>query len=292
MTQTITGAITAQAKMYADSCIEGYERSGSLLRSTLTTEVIKKGSVFYFNVEDSGNATATTRGFDSRILGRAMNNNQVSVTLNEYKDKVIETDFNIFTHQASASRVASMNKSVYKVLNRKVDDDIITALNTATKGPTNTATSDAFSLIHEGLANLGNNNVPVDDGNVFCLASPAFMSSLTQKNFFSSRDYVSDGKFNESTQNQSMFYDWNGVKIFIHTAAPVSGNTHYCFLYHKSAIGHAIDNENFTANFGYDEEDFYSYASVSTFTGTSLLQSSGIQKLKFDASGVQEVTIT
>ncbi|TIP69631.1 MAG: hypothetical protein E5X58_47675, partial [Mesorhizobium sp.] len=59
-----------------------------------------------------------------------------------------------------------------------------------------------------------------------------------------------------------------------------------CFLYHRSAIGHAADTENLESLVGYDEEQGYSWARASAFMGSKLLQNSGVVVINHDGSAI------
>lgn len=293
MGQTITGSISANAKMYSMEYIEGFERRGSLLRQTVTTETMKRGNQFVFVVEDSGNATATTRGLDGNIVPRSMNNNQVTLTLTEWNDLPRMTGFNIFGHQAGAQQRMAMYNTSYKVIARTVENEIITALATATTGPSGTAVDDALGLVTQGLVNLGNNFVPIDDGQVYLACTTGFISALQRTKEFSHAEYVSMKKWDDGVASDKMMWKWNGINLFIQNGlSGVGTSSATCFLYHKSAIGHAIDNENFSAFVGYDEEQDYSWVRCSAFSAAGLLQNTGVQKLLFnDASSGTLVTL-
>jgi hypothetical protein len=55
-------------------------------------------------------------------------------------------------------------------------------------------------------------------------------------------------------------------------------------LYHKNAIGHAINTGGIDTAVGYDEENDYSFARCTAFMGAKTLQVSGIVVLNHDGS--------
>lgn len=291
MTQTITGTIHAAMTQYSQEFIKGYERGDSMLRKTVTTKTQKQGNSFVFLVTDSGSATAQTRGLDGNLIGRSMNQNQITLTLSEWHDLPRKTGFNIFESQYQGRE--DMYKTSYEVINRKVEDQIITALNTATTGPTATATNDAIGLLNDGLVIMSQNNVPVDDGEVFACVSHAFISKCQESDVFSSADYVPMMTYADGVHSMKMMYRWNGINIFTNTGIPNHAtNNETCFLYHRSAIGHAIDNENFSTKMGYDDENDYSWIRCSAFSGAKLLQNGGVMKLKFIGNEASAVTVS
>jgi hypothetical protein len=293
MGQTITGSTSANAKLYSMEYIEGFERGASLLRQTVTTEIMQRGSQFVFVVEDSGNATATTRGLDGNIVPRSMNNNQVTLSLTEWHDLPRMSGFNIFGHQASAMQRAAMFKTSYKVISRTVENEILTALGTATTGPSGTAIDSALDLVTQGLVNLGNNFVTCDDGDVYVACTPGFLASLQRTKEFSNAEYVSMKKWDDGVSSTKKMYQWNGMNFFIQNGlSGVGTSSATCFMYHKTAIGHAINKENFEVEMDYNKEQNYSWVRASAFSGAALLQNTGVQKLLFnDASAGALVTI-
>src|SRR5258708_24972186 len=77
----------------------------------------------------SGGATAVTRGLNGNIPPRVDSLTQVPATLVEWHDKPQRTEFNIFASQGDGRRI--MQASTVKVLNRKIDHDILGVLSGA-----------------------------------------------------------------------------------------------------------------------------------------------------------------
>lgn len=82
-------------------------------------------------------------------------------------------------------------------------------------------------------------------------------------------------------------YRWRNVLIIPHPMlANVSSPTsEVCYMYHKSAIGHAANVGDVQSVVGYNNEDDYSYARTTLFMGAKLLQNDGIIKIPHDATG-------
>lgn len=262
---------------YRQEFIAGFEQMQSLVRDTVTTEVEVKGNQAVFLVADSGDATAVTRGLNGLIPARADNLNQYTATLVEWHDLVRKTQFNIFASQGNQRQI--MQQTSMGVINRKLDNDIITELNTATQD-TGTARTADLSLAMYGLTILGNNEVPMDT-NISALITPAFHAYLMQTKEFASVDYVNNKPF---TGGLTM-YRWAGVNWIVHPNLPGKGTaSEKCFMYHKSAIGNAINTGGIDTKVGVDEEQDYSFARTSMYTGSKVLQNSGIVVLNHDGS--------
>lgn len=267
----------AYQTQYRQEFIAGFEQRQSLVRNTVTTEVEIKGNAAVFLVADSNNATAVTRGLNGLIPARSDNLTQNTATLYEWHDLVRRTGFNLFASQGDGRRI--MQETTMGVINRKCDQDIITELNTATQD-TGTAATASLSLAMYGLTILGNNAVPLD-GNVSALITPAFYAYLMQIKEFASVDYVNNKPFEG---NPTMFR-WANVNWIVHPNLPGKGTSaEKCFMYHKSAIGHAINTGEIQTAVDYDKEQDYSFCRATAFIGSKLLQNSGVVVLNHDGS--------
>ena len=279
-------ADTAFMKQYRQEFIAGFEQTQSLVRDTVTTEAQIKGSEAVFLVADSGSAEASTRGVNGLIPARADNLNQYTATLNEWHDLVRKTKYNIFASQGDGRRI--MQQTTMGVINRKIDQEIITELNTGTVN-TGSAATGSLSLALRAKTILGNNKVPLD-GNINALITPAMEAYLLQQKEFGSADYVAGKPVatgETSWKDQPMVYRWLGINWIVHPELPGAGtNAEKCFMYHKSAIGHAADVGGMDQAVGYDDEQDYSYARCSMYMGSKLLQNSGVVVINHDGSAL------
>jgi len=115
---------------YRQEFIAAFEQHQSLLRESTTTEAVIKGNQATFLVAGSGGATAKTRGVNGLIPARGDDLQQPVATLVEWHDLVRKTDFNIFASQGNQRAIMQM--TCMAVINRKIDQDIITELATGT----------------------------------------------------------------------------------------------------------------------------------------------------------------
>jgi hypothetical protein len=277
-------ADTAFQKQYRQEFVAGFEQHQSLLRGTVTTEAVIKGNTAEFLVADSGSATAVTRGVNGLIPSRADNLTQNTCTLSEWHDKVRKTGFNIFASQGDQRAI--MQKTSMAVINRKVDSQIITELNTATND-SGAAKTASYNLVVRGQVVLGNNGVPWDNW-ITLLCTPAFLGYLKQSKEFSSAEYVKTAPLDGSAPNwrdQPTMYRWDNMAVIVHPNLPGVGTAaEKCFLYHRDSIGHAINSAGIEAVVDYDKEDDYSYARTTVFAGAKLLQNSGVFVFNHDGS--------
>ena len=279
-------ADTAYQRQYRQEYIHGFEDRQSILRATCVQESVIKGNEALFLVADSGSAIAVTRGANGLIPARADNNNQYTATLQEWHDLVRKTNFNVFASQGDQRRI--MQETTMAVVNRKMDDIIITELDKATND-TGAAAQASLDMVVYAQTILGNNFVPIEDiENMFGVISPAFNGYLLQIPEYASADYV-DVK--PLTGPARRFRRWAGVNWMVHprltgsVGAGGSGASEQCFMYHRNSIGCAVDKDGIDTPVGYDEEQAYSYARVSIHMGAIQLQNSGMVMMVHDASG-------
>jgi hypothetical protein len=275
---------TAFQTQYRQEFIAGFEQKVSLLRDTVTTEAVIKGNTAVFLVADSGGAAAVTRGINGLIPARADNNTQNSAVLSEWHDLVRKTGFNVFASQGNQRAI--MQGTTMGVINRKIDDEIITELNTATND-TGAAVTGSVSLFQHAAVILGNSSVPWD-GNLTFLCTPAMLAYLEQAPEFANAQYVDMRPYTGDTaswRDKPMAYRWRNILILVHPNLPGKATSaEKCFMYHKNAIGHAANTSSIETPVGYDSEQDYSWARASIFMGSKLLQNSGIVVVNHDGS--------
>lgn len=270
-------ADTAFQIQYRQEFIAGFETTEAYVRKLVTTEAVVKGNQATFLIADSGGATAVTRGVNGLIPARADDLTQVTATLVEWHDLVRKTDFNVFASQGNQRAIMQM--TTMGVINRKIDDDVITELNTATQD-TGTAAPASLSMVMYAKTILGNNEVPRDN-RINSLISPAFEAYLMQTKEFASADYVNNKPF---STDMTMFR-WAGVNFVVHPNLPGKAtNAEKCFMFHETAIGHAVNKAGLKTPVGYDDEQGYSWARASMDMGAKLLQSSGVVVMNHDGS--------
>lgn len=273
-------ATTAFQTIYRPEYIAVFERGQSLLRQTCVTEANVKGTSAVFLTAGSGGASAVTRGVNGLIPARNNSLTQTTATLTEWHDLPEATRFTTDLSQGDIRRI--MQETSVKVLNRKIDDQIIAVLDTATND-TGSATTASLALVAKSMAILGNNDVDISDTeNLFGLVTPSFMAYLMQAKEFASADYVEVKPFNGPARKMLR---WYGINWMTHSGLTgLATSSEKCYLYHKNSIGHAANTAEMQALAGYDErQDFY-WARASMFMGAALLQNSGVVQMLHDGS--------
>lgn len=276
-------ADSAPQVQYRQELVAEFEEGMSWLRRTTVTESVIKGNQATFLVAGSGGASAVTRGLQGMIPARNDNNTQLTATLVEWHDLVRKTRFNIFQSQGNQRQL--MQQTTRKVLNRRLDQDIIDQLDTATNN-LGAAAVMSLSLVAKAVTTLGENEVPVEEEDkMWAVATPAVRGYLMQIEEFASADYV-EMKFLNG--NAKRVCRWAGFNWIFHpNLTGVGTASEKCYFYHQDAVGSAFDSgEGLNTAIGYEDEQDYSFARASSFTGAKLLQQSGIVQCLHDASAI------
>ena len=275
-------AESAPVTQYRNELIATFEEGMSWLRQTTVNESVIKGNQATFLVAGSGGQSADTRGINGLIPAHPASLTQSTATLTEWQHLERATRFNIFQSQGDLRRV--MQENTRKVLNRRVDADIIAQLDTATNN-LGAATTMSLAAVAKAVTTLGENEVPVEEEDkMWAVATPAVRGYLMQTTEFNRADHV-DMKFLAGPARRVT--RWAGFNWIFHpNLTGVGGSSEKCYFYHSNAIGSAFDSEGLNVAVGYDDEQDYSFARASSFTGAKLLQQSGIVQFLHDASAI------
>ena len=280
-------ADTAYQTQYRDEFIAAFEARSSLLRETVTTEAVIKGNQAVFLVAGSGGETAKTRGANGLIPARNDDLNQNTVTLEEWHDLVRKTGFNIFASQGNQRAI--MQQTSMGVMNRKIDDQIITVLNTGTVTVGATGATPTVPLAMNATVKLQNASVPWDS-NITFLIQPSVLAFLEQDPAWSTAEWVdlrplSGGGPSANWRDRPMAYRWKQMVVVSHPNLPGKATTaEKSFMYHKSALGHAANSGGLMTAVGYNDEQDYTYGRTTCFMGALLLQNAGIVVVTTDGT--------
>ena len=266
--------------------IKAFEQHETLLRDTVTTEAVIKGQQAVFLVAGSGGATAVTRGTNGMIPARADSLTQNTCTLQEWHDLVRKTGFNIFASQGDQRGVMQM--SSVAVLNRKIDSLIEGQLYSGTVSiGAGANTIPNVPLVMNGLVKLQNAGVPWD-GNITLLCQPSFLAYLMQATEFTNAQYVDVKPYanqDGAWRDKPTAYKWMNMLVVAHPNLTGRGtSSEYSYMYHKSAIGHAMDTAGLQTPIGYFEEQDYSWARATAYQGAKMLQNTGVVVINHDGS--------
>ena len=284
-------AESAFQRQYRQEFIAGFEDRQSILRSMCVQEAQVRGNEAIFLVADSGGASAVTRGVNGLIPARADNLTQNTCTIYEYHDLVRKTEFNILSSQGDQRRI--MQETSMGTINRRIDNSIIAALDTATNNPSATAQVASIDLVVHAQTILGNNQVPIwDEDNLFAVVSPAFNGYMMQTPEYASADYVEVKPFTGPARRFRRFMGFNWSihgRLTNSVGAGGTGASEQCFFFHRNSIGSAVHKDGISTAVGFDEEQAYSFCRSTVHIGAALLQNSGVVQVLHDASGYAAV---
>lgn len=235
-TTEVSTAIDASFMKHFEADVHNaYQQQGSKLQSTVRSKNGIKGVSTTFQV--LGKSTAATKTRNAQIATTAVTHAPVECTLTDYYSGqwVDSLDELKVGHD---ERKALALSGAY-ALGRKTDELIITALNKATQTVGAATEGLTKARILKAFTTLNNNDVP-DDGERYALVAPEQWNQLLGIEEFSSSNYVGESY---PMINGSEARKWMGIVWIMHTGLPASGSdttaAHTCFVYHKSAVGHA-----------------------------------------------------
>lgn len=272
-------SIEAAVIQYRKDFVPAFEQKMSLLKLTTTKETVTNGNQATFLVSGSGGDTAVTRGTNGYIPYGNPTNSQVTATLVEKHAPYELTGFNVFASQGNQIQV--MRNASIAVINRDIDLTLLAELANATQDfGSGTA---ALATVTGAQAILGNNDVDVEEeDNMFAIISPAFRGYLMQTTEFASGDYVEMKPFGGPARKM---FRWMGINWIVSSKITGLGTaSEICYMYHRNAIGYAVNVGEEKIFAGYDEKQDLSWSRASVYHGAKILQNNGIVKITHDGS--------
>lgn len=262
--------------LYRDEFVAAFEQRQSYLRDSVTTEAMVKGNSAIFLVTGKAD-TMKERGVDGLIPAANETDSQVTITLKEMHHRATVTGFDIFTGQSDRRRI--MQERGMKAANKEIDDVILTALDaTTTAYNSGSAVTLTYGKLVDILSELYENEVD-NDGMITCVWSPKTYARILTFAQATSIDYVNQKPLVDGPQP----FRFLGAMHIMHPRVPgVGTSTAKNFVYHKAAVGHAIDNAGIKTDIGFNGEHDYSYARHTVFHGSRILQNSGVIEVTTD----------
>lgn len=256
-----------------------YQRMGSKLRGTVRTVNNVKGESTTFQKIGAGTAGQKSRHGMVPIMN--LEHTKVECTLldryaAEYIDKLDELKIN---HNERGAVVNSISYA----LGRATDDDIITAALSATGTSTTLVTTSSKTFRNSFLVAdqaLNDRDVP-DDGRRWAVVSPSMWAWLMTVAEFSSADYVGDQLVYNATMKAAK--TWMGYHWIRHTGLNKATNDRTGFLWHESAIGHAIGADVMMDTAWIAEKATWFFNGMMSM-GACLIDNNGVQEIVLDES--------
>lgn len=222
-------------KQYEADVHIAYQRMGAKLRNTVRSKTSTTGAATVF--QKAGTGTAATKSRHGMVPVMNIEHTQVECGLEDYYagdwlDKLDEIKTNVDERQTLVDAGAY-------ALGRKTNEMILAAAAGATKSVGDYANGLTKNVLLAAFESLNAADVP-DDGQRFGIVGPHQWNELLNIDEFASSDFASDAfPWLKGTESRK----WLGITWMMHTGLPVSGPERDCFLWHKTAIGHAIGAE-------------------------------------------------
>lgn len=271
-------AYQISGQQYRDEWIPAFQRGETYLKDCTTKELVTEGSAAAIFAIEGVSSGMTSRGANGMIPTRNATDRQVTLTLKERHTLENHTKFNVFTSQAGKLREAMQRRSRMDAY-REVDDEIITALGTATnQWNSGTALSNiTFGTTGDIISDLWENNA---GEMVCCVWTPKSWAKIRKLAEFTSVDYV-DAKPMMGDALRPVY--WNNAMHFVHTGLPGMGTaTAKNYAFSKPAVGHAIANGETDVDADFNREQAYSWDRATIYHVAAILQQEGVIEITTD----------
>jgi Phage capsid protein len=255
-----------------------YQRMGSKLGNCTRKKTVKGSSTTFQKV---GKGTAGQKTRHGNVPTMSIDHTPVEVTLADYYaadyiDKLDELKIQHDERNVVSTAIAG-------ALGRKVDDLLITALETTTNsvasGAAGLATSASRTKVETVFEYFGNQDVP-DDGERYFPVSPAGWLDLMTQDAFARMEYV--GPDNLPFKGGMVAKTWLTFKFFQHSGLNKTSATRVSPVFHRSAIGHAVGQEVTGARFDWVPEKQAHLGVASLSMGAGLIDVTGTYKVSYD----------
>jgi len=260
-------------KQYEADVHVAYQRMGSRLRGTVRSKTSSTGAVTVF--QKAGTGIAATKSRHGMVPVMNVAHSQVECTLEDYYagdwvDKLDEFKTNI------DERKVLVGAGAY-ALGRKTDELIIAAAAGAGESVGDYSTGLTKALLLSAFETLNDADVP-DDGQRFGIVGAHQWNELLNIQEFADSDFAGTSyPWLKGTESRK----WLGIVWLLHTGLPLADGHRDCFLYHKTALGHAIGSEVKGDITWHGDRAAYFVNSMMS-QGAVLIDGAGLVKIKCD----------
>lgn len=250
-----------------------YQQMGSKLKNTVRfkNDIIGSSTVF----QKVGKGIASGKARHGLVPVMSVDHSPVECELQDYYagdwvDALDELKMSIDERRVIASAGAY-------ALGRKTDELIIGALNKASDGNDVGDYGKALAKadILNAFAKLNEKDVP-DDGQRFGIVGPLQWNALLNIPEFSSSDYAGDNlPFLKGTESRK----WLGINWIMHTGLPLNGTNRDCFIFHKTAVGHA-SGQDVKSDITWHGDHAAHFVNNMMSQGACLIDETGVVRIK------------
>jgi len=223
-------------KQYEAEVHTAYQRKGSKLRGTVRTVNNVKGSTVQF--PKVGLGVAGTKSKHGTVPVMNADHSTVTATLVDYYAGDWADKLDLLKSNTPEKQIISDAGAF--ALGRKTDDLILTAMSGATNSIVVGTTGMSVAKLLAGISELGDRDVPIDDGMLFAAVGMQEWTELLQDEKFASADYVPESEMPLGGRGKQAKW-FAGAYVFPTSQIQPDGSDHTTnYLYHKTAVGHAI----------------------------------------------------
>lgn len=250
-----------------------FQQTGTKLRSSVRTKTGVKGSSTTF--QKIGTGIAATKSRHDLVPVMNLEHTPVECVLQDYYagdwvDELDELKTNIDERRVVASAGAY-------ALGRKSDELIINQLALATQAIEGGDAGLTKAKVLAALEELNGNDVP-DDGQRFAVIGVHQWNELLNMPEFASADYVGDSyPLLKGTESRK----WLGINWIMHNSLPLADGMRTCFVYHKTAVGHASGQEVKT-DISWSGERAAHFILNSMSQGAKIIDQRGVVRIECD----------
>lgn len=269
MSASITASFTQQ---WDDEVKLAFQQKTSKLLDQVRVRRDVVGSTYNFH--KLGVAAASTKSRGALITPAGPTHSIVTATLvdtyaGDYIDTLDELKTNASFRQEYVNSFAS-------ALARKVDAQIIAALNTATTTTATTTGGLTFAKLLEALTYMNKNNVDSNDRVIAISAQQ--MSDALAISQLTSTDYVQVQAILQAGVGTALGFNWVVIGDSTDVSLPKVTTNRTCFAFNKQAIGVAI-GQDIKTEINYIPDRMSNFIGASVSAGAILIEDAGVVKL-------------
>ncbi|MBS1180439.1 MAG: hypothetical protein H6Q99_319 [Proteobacteria bacterium] len=276
-------------QQWKDGTTHEYQSTGFALKNTTTPPVKVVGDKLYFNKMGVGYAEEDVQVGDKAT---PMNPDQGKVELGTKKSRAFYEVYEDDLDQMTADERADKQKESAQALGRVHDRTIVGAVKSEAAGSVGAyAAGGSLSLLLQGRQALLAEDVPCEDGNVFCAVDSVTWSLLLAYEQFTNSQWVGPAL---PFVTGALAKTWNGIHVFQlsdktlrmqDTASADAAGQATCLMWHKGAVGFGTVRD-MTGDVAWDiDYDCWKH-SMRMRIGSKLILPKGAVKLltKYDAT--------
>lgn len=276
-------------QQWKDGTTHEYQSSGFTLKKTTKAPAKVVGDRLYFNKMGVGYAEEDVQVGDKAV---PMNPDQTKVELKTKKSRAFYEVYEDDLDQMTADERADKQVESAKALGRVHDRTIVGAVKAEAADEVGAySTGGSLSLLLQGRQRLLAEDVPCEDGNVFCAVDSVTWSLLLAYDQFTNSQWVGPAL---PFVHGALAKTWSGIHVFQlsdktlrmqGTASADADGQATCLMWHKDAVGFGTVRD-MTGDVVFDiDYDCWKH-SMRMRVGAKLILPKGAVKLKakYDAS--------